>query len=230
MENTRDRDIQDITVELCEACSDGNIEVVEEILSNEEVNINDTDYGCETPLMCAVEFGHLDIVRRLLQHPETQLEGYGFMGYTALHVACIYNKVSIVKLLCQDRRCSPSFVNKKNNNGYAPLMYAVRYGYLDIVKELDMEGSDFFTKDRDGISLIEVARFNNKAEVLDYLTKRIKVDNLKVIAAHNVASFLKNKGDVGALEIPETLRHFLAGFVDNEDSPNTDDDGDDDDD
>ena len=34
-----------------------------------------------------------------------------------------------------------------------------------------------------------------------------------MIAALNVARYMKNKDDVEALEIPETVRLFLAGFV-----------------
>ena len=65
--------------------------------------------------------------------------------------------------------------------------------------------------------------------MLEYLIERNKVDSLQVIAAHNVARYVKNKAGVEALEIPETVRHFLAGFVDDEDNLGTDDDIDDDD-
>ena len=47
----QDRNIQDITNKLCEACSEGYIEAVEDILSNEEVDINGYDYEGETPLI-----------------------------------------------------------------------------------------------------------------------------------------------------------------------------------
>ena len=96
-------------------------------------------------------------------------------------------------------------------------MIGVYRGHLDIVKELDMEGTDFFTKNNDGTTLMEMARMGKSAEVLEYLIKRNKVDRLKVIVAHNVARYLKNKADVEALKIPLTERQFLAGFV-NEDT------------
>ena len=73
MENIRDEDIQDNTVKLCEACGDGDIEVVEEILGNKEVNLNGCDSDGNTPLVCAVIRGRLHIVRRLLQHPEVDI-------------------------------------------------------------------------------------------------------------------------------------------------------------
>ena len=50
MENDKDRIIQDNTTELCGACMDGNIEVVEEILSNKKVDINGRDNRNYIPL------------------------------------------------------------------------------------------------------------------------------------------------------------------------------------
>merc|ERR1719158_1578302 len=116
-----------------------------------------------------------------------------------------------MKLLFQDSRCSPGVVNKKNSDGETPLMRAVRCGVdLDIVKELDKEGTDFFTKYRDGRTLIEMARRRgNRAEVLEYLIERNKVDTLLVIVAHNIARYVRNKADVEAMEIPVTVKHFL---------------------
>jgi len=215
MQNTKDRDIQDNTEELCRACRVGDIEVVEDILSNKEVDINGVD-DSDTPLICAVSMGHLAIVRRLLDHPGIRMGKKNSYGDTALHYACHNNRVSIVQLLCQDSRCSPGVLNKKTRYGATPLMRAVQCGYLDIVKELDMEGTDFFTKDSDGNTLIEVARMYNDAEVLEYLIERNKINSLKVISAHNVARYVENKDDVEALEIPETVRQFSARFLDDD--------------
>ena len=95
-------------------------------------------------------------------------------------------------------------------------MRAVHYGQLDIVKELDMDITDFSTKDSDGRTLIEVARMEKKDDVLEYLIDRYKVDSLLVIAARNVARYVENKADVEALEIPKDLRKYLTRFVDDE--------------
>jgi len=222
-------DVQDKTRILCGACSDGNIEGVEEILRDAFTDINRRDPGGYTPLMWAVSHGHLDIVKRLLEVPDIKLDTALHMarknnrvsimnGYTALHYACIHNSVSIIQLICQDSRCSPAVINKKNSDGETALMIAVRRGHLDIVKELDREGTDFFTKDNDGRTLIEMARRKNKVEVLEYLIERPKVDSLKVIVAQNIARYVKYKADVEALEIPVTVRQYLAGFVDDEDN------------
>ena len=184
-------DGREINIRLCVACSRGNLKEVEDILGNGEVDIN---VGViVTPQLCAVLGGHPEIMRRLLEHPGLRLDQRsGFFGATALQVACEMNKVSIVSLLCQDSRCTPSVVNMKDREGDSPLMRAVILGHLDIVKELDKEGTDFFTKDSRGVSLIAMARMRSDA-VLEYLLERNKVDSLEVIAAHNIARYISKK-------------------------------------
>ena len=49
--------------------------------------------------------------------------------------------------------------------------------------------------------------------MLKYLKERPKVDTLKAIVAHNIARYVRNKADVEAMEIPVTVKQFLAGFV-----------------
>ena len=138
--------------------------------------------------------------------------------------AVIMEHLDIVKELCQDSRYGPSLVNKKDSRGFTALLMAVLMGHLDIVKELDKEGTDFSTRYY-GATLIEVATekkrrtfLEGNAAVLEYLIQRPKVDSLKVIAAHNIARYVKNKAGVEALEIPVTVRQFLAGFVDDEEN------------
>merc|ERR1719233_2360176 len=135
------------------------------------------------------------------------------IGTTALHYACFFGNLSFAQLLCQDSRCSPAVVNKKSRYGKTPLMMAVTEGNLDIVRELDMEGTDFFTTNSNGRSLIAVARVRNYADLLQYLVERKKVDSLQAVAAHNVARFIQNKADVACLELPETVEQYLARFV-----------------
>ena len=85
MENDDARDNEDNEYELCDACAEGNMEVVEDILSNKDVDIN-VVYGGSTPLMWAVLNDNIDIVRRLLEHPGIQLGKTDRHGNnTALH-------------------------------------------------------------------------------------------------------------------------------------------------
>jgi len=213
--------IRDNTRKLCAFITAGIKEVVEEILDEWDVDINGADCVV-SPLISAITRhavvgGYIDIVSRLLEHDGIQL-GKSMrsinVGTTALHYACFLDCLSVVQLLCQDSRCSPAVVNKKSRYGKTALMMAVSQGNLDIVRELDMEGTDFFTTDSDGRSLMEVARVRNNSDVLQYLVERKKVDRLQAIAAHIVARYIQNIADVESLEIPETVEQYLARFVD----------------
>ena len=98
MENTWDRDIQRYTRILCEACRLGNLKEVEVILRNKEVDVNGRDKKGLTPLMIAVNLGHLDIVKRLLEVPEIELQKRVRIGHgrnTVLNWACIYYKAAL---------------------------------------------------------------------------------------------------------------------------------------
>jgi len=199
---------------MCNDCFPGDIERVEGLLSNEDVDINGHDSDGFTPLTSAVVRGDHFTVERLLEHPRIRLGKEERYGWTALHLACYYNRVAILQLLCQHSKCSPGVVNKKDSIGRTPLMRAVQRGHLDIVRVLDREDTDFFTKDRHGRTLIEVARKESHNEVLEYLIERSRIDSLLVIAAHNVARYVENKADLEALEIPKELRQYLARYVD----------------
>lgn len=250
--------IKENNSELCLACLSGDIEVVEEILQKSVININviDTDVG-DTPLIFAVRNGHLNVVKRLLQHPHIDVnapgtrgltplmwsifclgsidnEDYGqyfdifttlmevpllqlvrscVLGATVLHYACHGNLVYILKLLCNDSRCNPAFVNKKDTFGDTALMKAVWKGHLDIVKELDIEGTDYNTKNKYGTTLIETARMRNKDKVLEYLIQRPNVDTLMIICAQNMCRYLTSIDDLESLQIPLTIKEFLSRFV-----------------
>ena len=211
-------DIDDGYTPLHYACKFNKASIVKLLCQDSRCSpdvVNKKDNVGATPLIRAVRCQNLDIIRTLLKHPGIELGNkHTSMGSTALHYACAYKNVSMMKLFCQDSRCSPSIVNMKDSYGETALVLAVYYGFLDIVKELDKEGTDFFAKDRKGRTLIEMARMFNKAEVLEYLIERSRVDSLKVIAAHNIARYMRNKADVETLVIPVTVRQYLAGYVD----------------
>ena len=134
--------------DLCEACMRGNTKEVKERLTigSNEVDINDTYDGC-TPLMWAIKYNQVDTLKFLLTCSELQLykTTRDRFGNTALHLASCYDYVPILRLVCQDRRCTPTIVNMKNRWGETALMMAVDRGFLDVVKEMEMlEGTDFY--------------------------------------------------------------------------------------
>ena len=92
--------------ELHNACADGDLNKVEQLLSdknfaNENINtlVYDESFGAEIcPLHLAVEGGHTEICELLLKNNASTsiLDGE---GYTPLHIACNIGNVDIVELL-----------------------------------------------------------------------------------------------------------------------------------
>ena len=205
---------------LSDACNDGDIQRVRDIVTSKEVDINDT-YNEWTPLMHAMYFfDQSEVVRYLLTQPELQLDKRDSYGTTALHWACRNitdsTDITVVRLFCQDRRCTPSVVNIKDNERETALLKAVDLGWYDIVKELEkIEGTDFRTKDRFGSTLIEIAKNDDHAEMVEFLEQRNKkVESLKVISAYSLANCLKHKSDVEKINIPCTIKPLVEGFID----------------
>lgn len=201
------------------AVRNGHLSVVKKLLQHPDVDVNYSDCKGWTPLMWAIfcmepNVGqYLDIVKTLLQVPSLQLGRCCNDGQTALHYVCEENLVSVLKLLCQDSRCNPALVNKKDIYGCTALMNAVCFGHLDNVKELDIEGTDFHTTTLEGTTLIQMARIENKPEVSEYLMQRPNVDTLMVISAHNISRYLTTIDDLESLQIPVTVKEFLSRFV-----------------
>ncbi len=65
-------------------------------------------------------------------------------------------------------------LNYQDEHGGTALHWAVFYGYKDIVQLLLMQGANPLIKDKDGITPIDVARINNKKEMLKLLEKYVK--------------------------------------------------------
>ena len=214
---------------LYDICSDGDIQSLKEIVSSKKVNINEMYLTGLTPLIHLIICNHTEMVMYFLKQPELRIDLIDIDGETAFHWACSHNmRIAILRLLCEDKRCTPTVLNIKNENGWTALMVAVNNGQLEIVKELDkMEGIDFDTKNNDGKTLIEMARMNptnppsilkGKSAVLEYLWNR-KKNTLKGIAANIVGKHLANKEAIDVLvddlHIPKSLKTLVADFIDN---------------
>ena len=107
-------------------------------------------------------------------------------------------------------------------------MWAVMFGNLDSLKEMDkLHGTNFHTVNRHGEGLLDVARGrirkkSRKEEhraVLEYLLNRRKIESLKELSAHAVASLLPCDADVEQLEIPLDLHPWVTGFIQTSQNP-----------
>jgi len=211
---------------LCLACQRGDIESVRELLTEGLADINNDYYIYLTPLMFATLHNQTSVVSLLLTCKELVLDKATERGSTALHFACRDGGTSfpVIPILGSDKRCTPVVLNKKDNDGQTPLMWAVMYGNLESVKGMDnLQGTDFRTENKFGEGLLDVARRRIRKEirkeghmsVLDYLLNRRKVESLKELAARAVASLLSCETDVEKLDVdvPLILHPWVAGFM-----------------
>jgi len=224
------------------ACEFGDIETMNALISRGLVDINDDFLPSKvrqqsiskltlpyltynTLLMNATQLNQASSVSMLLTHNNLVLDkAREEDGATALHLACAFKGTSfpIISLLGNDRRCTPAVLNKKDDDGNSPLMWAVMNGNLECIKEMEkLHGTNFHIKNKYGEGLLDVARGSiggksRKEEhkaVLEYLLNRRKIESLKELSAHAVASLLPCDADVEQLEIPLDLHPWVTGFI-----------------
>ena len=205
------------------ACVKGDIETMKDLLSGGLVDINDGFIGLGfTPLMFATARNQTSIVSMLLTYNDLVLDKATEDGYTALHLACLGGKYAIISLLGSDRRCTPVVLNKKDNDGDSPLMWAVITGNLQSLKEMEkLHGTNFRTQNRHGEGLLDMAwrRIRKKSRkedheaVLEYLLNRRKIESLKELSAHAVGRLVSCDADVERLDVPLILHPWVTGFL-----------------
>src|SRR5437762_5143796 len=108
----------DVEKQFMEAVKDdNNIEILQALISSAKININFVDEHGYTPLICAAEFGCLNVVRFLLKHGAKAnffCEGRNFIGHTPLMAATIEGYIEIIKELL-DAGADPNFCPKNSD-------------------------------------------------------------------------------------------------------------------
>ena len=127
------------------ACTDGNKELVQELLLNPRVEVNSKDLHRTTPLMFAVMGGHLDVVHLLLGLPSVKtkpshINSVSRNNKTALILACERGFHDIVNLLLYHPDIEPKANIHALHNG--ALRAAVRGQHDDCVRLLLRAGAD----------------------------------------------------------------------------------------
>jgi len=130
--------------DLCKACSAGDLDKVNEILERDrettggKLNVNSASTTThETPLVCAVDGGNLEVVRLLLDRwadPNKQAND----GITALHSAAGFGHMEITKYLLA-KGAKPTKLDSDNESA---LDTATRFGHDKIVELFALAGTE----------------------------------------------------------------------------------------
>ena len=107
--------------------------------------------------MFAAREGAADISEWLLQQPGIDLDCSNDNGCTAMHYACLYGRVEVLRMLLAAQ--SQGSINKRDKQGRTPLMSALEFGHVECVRMMvGVAGVDLKTRDEEGRSLEDRTR------------------------------------------------------------------------
>ncbi|KAF9784232.1 hypothetical protein IL306_007745 [Fusarium sp. DS 682] len=111
------------------AVTSGNHEIANLVLRGAVPSDTDDNNG-EKLLLSAAKYGHLHVVRVLLEAGKTNVNPKDGWGWTPLMWAINYRHIRVIKLLLGHK----ADVNVKDKTGMTPLHFATRYGQFEIAK------------------------------------------------------------------------------------------------
>ncbi|EGZ18603.1 hypothetical protein PHYSODRAFT_504685 [Phytophthora sojae] len=93
-------------------------------------------------------------------------------GRTALHIAAEEGRADVIGLLLR----RGANVDAANLSKWTPLMLAAYRGHKETVKLLVKEGASLTVKNKDGAKAAEIAKLNNRTDLLDLLQSGIDLE------------------------------------------------------
>lgn len=159
------------------ACRDGEYEKVKHLIENEHVDphsCRDTLGYYGTPLHWASYWGHLDIVRLLVEEQKCDLMSMNNGDRTPLHRAAIQGRLDIVQYLIKEGGCDPMC---RGGKGRTPLHDACQEGRIGVVKYLVEEAKvDASCRDDNDITPLHIASMCGKLAVVKLLVEKYQCD------------------------------------------------------
>ena len=118
-------------------------------------------------LTLAIEQGHAEVVRLLLEHWmwEYSADGRDDHGLTALMYAAAAGDLEMARLLLENG--AP--INAQTNVGTTALMYAAEEGQVEMVRFLVGNGADIHIQDAHNYTALSLAEERGHQEVVDFL-------------------------------------------------------------
>ena len=162
------------------------------------------DYGSCTPLLHAVEKGHVTVTRYLIERGADK-EATNWVGKTPLVVAAMEGHIEVVRMLIEHG------VNKEAAicGGLTALMHACVYGHVAVVEYLLEQGCDVDHVDNCGDTALHIAARKGHFEVAQLLLRwgaKLDVWTRKGELPVDLASQYGNHDIAAAINAEETRR------------------------
>ncbi|KAF8028535.1 hypothetical protein BT93_E1227 [Corymbia citriodora subsp. variegata] len=187
---------------LLEAARKGNIHELHELISSNELILEEMDLeeSSHTPLHVACVAGHLDFVRELLKRMPKLAEKVNASGLSPLHIAATQGNVEIARELLT---VGPHLWSVKGRERRIPLHYAAIKGELDVMKLLLFSSPESIEKTTAlEETALHLAVKNNRFDAVVVL-----VDHLKQQRKEQVINRKDHKGNT-ALHLAADGKNF----------------------
>ncbi|KAM6207572.1 ankyrin repeat and SOCS box protein 3 isoform 3-T3 [Sarcoramphus papa] len=151
----------------------GSLESVR-VLLEAGADPNEVTTEATTPLFLAVENGHADIVKFLLQHGANVKGPHSWSGWNSLHQASFQGCTEIMKILLEkgaSKECKDDF-------GITPLFVAAQYGKLESLRLLVSHGADVNCQAKDRATPLLIAAQEGHLECVELLLSKGADPNL----------------------------------------------------
>ena len=121
------------------AASNGEVKEVQELIESGKIDVDfATQPGGKTALHFACDKGHLDVIMYLVSMGCAK-EKLDSLGQTALFVACVSHRLSVVQWLHDHAGCE---LDQPDHAGMTPIHMAAKLGRLAMVQYLCDQGAE----------------------------------------------------------------------------------------
>ncbi|MFG6495015.1 ankyrin repeat domain-containing protein [Fictibacillus sp. UD] len=152
---------------LHQAAMDGKITEIEDLLKKGNVQIDTLNDGW-SPLHLAAHFGHIDIVRLLLeQGADVHVKSGNNMANTPLHAAAanMKNRQEMIGLLLS----YGADINEQQSGGWTVLHQAAQHNDPEMISYFIEKGADPFLAKGDGKTALQLAEEEESIEAASLL-------------------------------------------------------------
>ncbi|PWW73768.1 ankyrin, partial [Tuber magnatum] len=182
--NTRYSDCRTILSHAAEA---GCVNVVQTLITRNDVDVNVLDRAGKGPLSLAARSGHKEVVELLLGHKDISINSTDCLSQTALLCASISGRTEVVEVLLANPHLE---LNVRDIYGCTTLCWACGGGYSDIVRLLLADKRiDYSQRNAPDLAPLDVAASSGHVEIVSMLLELDDIDVNKHWPLYSAVNF-----------------------------------------